>query len=133
MLIVLRYINLTKFLDFANDYAFSIIGKFIFASLIATFRHGREEDEVMGISFKKELVVDRVQVQSAEKKGEENSKLQVIYHISLMRIKDSTVISLSHHPDCQKLARQIGHPFMIQSHAESIKKIVGALWVLPAQ
>ena len=68
----------SKSLDFANDYAFSIIGKFIFASLIATFRHGREEDEVMGISFKKELVVDRVQVQSGEKKGEENSKLQVI-------------------------------------------------------
>ena len=75
-----------KYLDFANDYAFSIIGKFIFASLIATFRHGREEDEVMGISFKKELVVDRVQVQSAEKKGEENSKLQVIInHIGLMQ------------------------------------------------
>merc|ERR1712223_276721 len=50
-------------------------GKFIFASLIATFRHGREEDEVMGISFKKELVVDRVQVHPAEKE-DEKSKLQ---------------------------------------------------------
>merc|ERR1712223_1503247 len=50
-------------------------GKFIFASLIATFRHGREEDEVMGISFKKELVVDRVQVHPAEK-DDEKSKLQ---------------------------------------------------------
>ena len=75
----------SKSQDFANDYAFSIIGKFIFASLIATFRHGREEDEVMGISFKKELVVDRVQVQSGEKKGEENSKLQVIInHITVL-------------------------------------------------
>lgn len=34
----------------------------MFASLICTFRHGREEDEVMGVSFQKELVVDRVQV-----------------------------------------------------------------------
>ena len=77
--------TLLRFLDFANDNAFSIIGKFIFASLIATFRHGREEDEVMGISFKKELVVDRVQVQSGEKKGEENSKLQVIInHITVL-------------------------------------------------
>jgi len=50
-------------------------GKFIFASLIATFRHGREEDEVMGISFKKELVVDRVQVYPADRKDEE-TKLQ---------------------------------------------------------
>ena len=57
-----------------------LIGKFIFASLIATFRHGREEDEVMGISFKKELVVDRVQVHPAEKE-DEKSKLQVIYNI----------------------------------------------------
>ena len=56
-----------------------LIGKFIFASLIATFRHGREEDEVMGISFKKELVVDRVQVHPAEKE-DEKSKLQVIYY-----------------------------------------------------
>ena len=55
-----------------------LLGKFIFASLIATFRHGREEDEVMGISFKKELVVDRVQVYPADRKDEE-TKLQVIY------------------------------------------------------
>jgi len=52
-------------------------GKFIFASLIATFRHGREEDEVMGISFKKELVVDRVQVHPGGKEATgEKSKLQ---------------------------------------------------------
>ena len=55
-----------------------MIGKFIFASLIATFRHGREEDEVMGISFKKELVIDRVQVHPAAGKEGEKSKLQVI-------------------------------------------------------
>ena len=88
----MKILNGRKSLDFANDYAFSIIGKFIFASLIATFRHGREEDEVMGISFKKELVVDRVQVQSGEKKGEENSKLQVIInHIQKYRVSHSEV------------------------------------------
>merc|ERR1712156_1143666 len=47
-------------------------GKFIFASLVVTFRHGREEDEVMGISFKKELVVDRVQVYPETVKDEAN-------------------------------------------------------------
>ena len=41
-----------------------------------TFRHGREEDEVMGISFKKELVVDRVQVYPETVKDEAN-KVQV--------------------------------------------------------
>jgi hypothetical protein len=46
----------------------------------------------MGISFKKELVVDRVQVQSGEKKGEENSKLQVIInHIQKYRVSHSEV------------------------------------------
>ena len=56
---------------------FSIfVGKFIFASLVVTFRHGREEDEVMGVSFKKELVVDRVQV-FPNNKEENPSKIQV--------------------------------------------------------
>merc|ERR1719219_430873 len=50
-------------------------GKFIFASLVVIFRHGREEDEVMGISFKKELVVDRVQVYPATVE-DEKTKLQ---------------------------------------------------------
>merc|ERR1711997_420846 len=49
--------------------------KFIFASLVVTFRHGREEDEVMGISFKKELVVDRVKVHPPDQEDEKN-KLQ---------------------------------------------------------
>ena len=57
-------------------YSCSFIGKCIFASLIVSFRHGREEDEVMGISFKKELVVDRVQIHPVNKE-DEKSKLQV--------------------------------------------------------
>ena len=56
-----------------------IQGKCIFASLIVSFRHGREEDEVMGISFKKELVVDRVQIHPVNKE-DEKSKLQVDYN-----------------------------------------------------
>ena len=49
----------------------------IFASLVCHFRHGREEDEVMGVSFAKELVVDRVQVFPPVNDQEENDKLQV--------------------------------------------------------
>ena len=30
--------------------------------MIASCRHGKEEDEVMGVSFKKELIIDRKQV-----------------------------------------------------------------------
>ena len=54
------------------------VGKFIFASLVVTFRHGREEDEMMGVSFKKELVVDRVQVHPAGK-DDSRTKLQVTW------------------------------------------------------
>lgn len=56
---------------------FLIPGKFVFASLICNFRHGREEDEVMGVSFQKELVVDRIQVYPPPDKSEEKDKLQV--------------------------------------------------------
>ena len=56
-----------------------IIGKFIFASLVVSFRHGREEDEIMGVSFKKDLVVDRVQVFPPTKQEDGKNKLQVIH------------------------------------------------------
>jgi len=62
------------------DFARSILpspGKFVFASLICNFRHGREEDEVMGVSFRKELVVDRVQVYPPQESKEEKTKMQV--------------------------------------------------------
>ena len=39
-----------------------------------TYRYGREEDEVMGVSFKKESVVDRVEIGSQQ---EEKAKFQV--------------------------------------------------------
>ena len=55
---------------------FIFLGKNIFASLIVTYRYGREEDEVMGVSFKKELVVDRVQVFPGNQQ-EEKAKFQV--------------------------------------------------------
>ena len=38
------------------DIGSKLQGKHVFASLICTFRHGREEDEMMGLSFCKELV-----------------------------------------------------------------------------
>lgn len=61
---------------FQNAIICSATGKFVYASLIVTFRHGREEDEIMGVSFKKDLVVDRVQVYPAGK-DESRTKLQV--------------------------------------------------------
>ena len=60
-----------------NPFLF-FLGKYVFASLVCYFRHGREEDEVMGVSFQKELVVDRVQVYPAPSGDQsEKDKLQV--------------------------------------------------------
>ncbi|KAK4305652.1 hypothetical protein Pmani_022462 [Petrolisthes manimaculis] len=49
-----------------NDY---LRGRRVYARVAVTFRHGREEDEVMGLSFSKELVLVNTQV--APNAGEE--------------------------------------------------------------
>ena len=63
-------------------------GKFVFASLICNFRHGREEDEVMGVSFHKDLVIDRVQIYPPPKdQSDKKDKLQAINYNLLIKIK----------------------------------------------
>lgn len=57
------------------DHKDYISGKYVYASLVCTFRHGREEDEVMGISFTKELVLDRQQIYPSNQ-DMERTKLQ---------------------------------------------------------
>lgn len=61
-----------------HDHIEQLKGRRVFVQLIATFRHGKESDEVMGVSFKKELVTDRVQVYPPEQvyKSEDGTKLQ---------------------------------------------------------
>ena len=53
----------------AQDHHDTLKGRRIFVQLVITFRHGREEEEMMGLSFKKELVLDRVQIYPPEKAG----------------------------------------------------------------
>jgi hypothetical protein len=55
---------------------------------VCTFRHGREEDEVMGVSFQKELVVDRVQVFPAAT-DKEKTKMQV--QLTVKIVTDSPI------------------------------------------
>ena len=45
--------------DYAKD-------KKVFAQAVLTYRYGREEDEVMGLTFAKEIIVSRSQVYPAE-------------------------------------------------------------------
>ena len=63
----------------------NLAGKFVYASLVCTFRHGREEDEVMGLSFTKELVVDRIQVFPATDPG----KLTKLQQRLMQKLGDS--------------------------------------------
>lgn len=42
-----------------NDY---LKGRKVFGQIITTYRYGREEDEVMGVKFSKEMIVDRSQI-----------------------------------------------------------------------
>ena len=45
-----------------QDYKDTLKGRRVFVQLVIIFRHGREDDETMGLSFKKELILDRTQV-----------------------------------------------------------------------
>eukprot|EP00088_Acartia_fossae_P007548 TRINITY_DN13551_c0_g1_i2.p1 TRINITY_DN13551_c0_g1~~TRINITY_DN13551_c0_g1_i2.p1 ORF type:complete len:400 (-),score=83.22 TRINITY_DN13551_c0_g1_i2:621-1820(-) len=62
---------------YIQDWKDTLNGRKVYLQLVVTFRHGREEDETMGISFKKELVIDRVQVNPAEK-ADGQTKLQTV-------------------------------------------------------
>lgn len=50
----------------------------MFGQIICSFRYGREEDEVMGLNFQKELYLASEQVYPPPEKREQNlTKLQV--------------------------------------------------------
>ena len=55
-----------------------------------SFRHGREEDEIMGVSFKKDLVVDRVQV-FPKGQDDKNNKLQVIHMKVIYKLQTAAI------------------------------------------
>ena len=60
-----------------QDHKEVLKGRRIFVQLVITFRHGREDEETMGLSFKKELVLDRVQIYPPDKsQAAEETKLQ---------------------------------------------------------
>ncbi len=55
-------LTLLSFISNLQDWKDTLKGRKVYVQLVITYRHGREEDETMGISFKKELIVDRAQV-----------------------------------------------------------------------
>jgi len=59
-----------------QDHKDTLKGRRVFVQLVITFRHGREEDETLGLSFKKELILDRVQVYPPDKREPDETKLQ---------------------------------------------------------
>lgn len=61
-------------------------GRKVFGQVVCTFRYGREEDEVMGLNFYKELFLASEQIYPPpEKRGFELTKTQVTlsHHIAI--------------------------------------------------
>ena len=59
-----------------QDHRHTLRGQKIFVQLVITFRHGREDEETMGVSFRKEMTLDRVQIYPPPERREEETKLQ---------------------------------------------------------
>jgi arrestin-2 len=57
-----------------NDY---LKDRKVYGQVITTYRYGREEDEVMGLKFSKELVLAHQQIVPSEEKANELTPLQV--------------------------------------------------------
>ncbi|XP_033229224.1 arrestin homolog [Belonocnema kinseyi] len=56
-----------------NDY---LQGRKIYGQVVTTYRYGREEDEVMGVKFSKELILCREQIVPAKKEKIETTPIQ---------------------------------------------------------
>lgn len=56
-----------------NDY---LQGRRVYGQIITTYRYGREEDEVMGVKFSKEMVVLREQIVPVKKEKQEATPIQ---------------------------------------------------------
>jgi arrestin-1 len=48
----------------------------VWGQLVCSFRYGREEDEVMGLNFQKELYLASEQIYPPSKEADKNSKMQ---------------------------------------------------------
>ncbi|CAD6214674.1 GSCOCG00004173001-RA-CDS [Cotesia congregata] len=56
-----------------NDY---LQGRRVYGQVITTFRYGREEDEVMGVKFSKEMVIAKDQIIPIKKEKQETTPIQ---------------------------------------------------------
>ncbi|EZA59121.1 Arrestin-like protein [Ooceraea biroi] len=56
-----------------NDY---LQGRKVFGQVLTTYRYGREEDEVMGVKFSKELVICRDQIVPSKKEKQDTTSIQ---------------------------------------------------------
>ena len=52
-------------------------GRKLYGQIVCSFRYGREEDEVMGLEFQKDLLMASGEIQQSQKK--ELTKMQVEY------------------------------------------------------
>lgn len=75
-----------RYLGFRNEETgrcvkFRILKRFIksilpFSQVITTYRYGREEDEVMGVKFSKEMIIAREQIVPFKKEKQDTTPIQ---------------------------------------------------------
>lgn len=71
-------------------------GRKVFGQMVCTFRYGREEDEVMGLNFYKELFLASEQIYPPpEKRNYELSRTQVstLYTLFFLKFTSTNIIS----------------------------------------
>lgn len=56
-----------------NDY---LQGRKVFGQIVTTYRYGREEDEVMGVKFSKEMIIAKDQLVPIKKEKQETTPIQ---------------------------------------------------------
>lgn len=67
----------------------------VFGQIVCSFRYGREEDEVMGLNFQKELFLASEQIYPPQEKSEK--KLSKIQERLLKKLGDGAVIKPGFH------------------------------------
>jgi len=120
---------------FIQDWKQTLKGKKVYVQLMITFRHGVEEEETMGLSFKKEMILHRVQVTPQEPKEPETTLQKLLckklgdgavpFKLQFPNLAPNSVLICAS-PDESPLARQMGVFYDVRAHmAESSEDYVG--------
>lgn len=93
-------------------------GRKVYGQVICSFRYGREEDEVMGLNFHKELFLASEQLYPPPEKRTYNlTKLQVFYNENIVDEQKTNPVRIILYKLQERLMKKLGEnaiPFMFQ-------------------